>query len=140
MTRNTMQRNINVAALQKRIKEFLKDGPVINDGGWTPVTDADISELHEIIGGLLDLKFERDCDSDQTVEYYLLDRNKGSALFEVIPYLVKYDAPISDRLTYITDLSHTAKYLTSMAETCMGKVAIAGMHLKKDLEKVVTNE
>lgn len=47
-----------------------------SDGGFAPVTETEMEELDEIVGGLIAAKYEKDPDGDLPVRYKLLDRTR----------------------------------------------------------------
>ncbi len=64
------------ATLLKRIEAFLSEPRKAKPGDWPDVTDADMEQLRDIVGRLIDLKFERDVDGDAPVEAVLVDRTR----------------------------------------------------------------
>jgi len=70
--------------LLKRIETFLAS-PEGDGYSWPLPSDAALEELNAIIAGLADLKFKRDCDGDQVVQWMLADR-KRYTLLNFTPY------------------------------------------------------
>src|SRR5690606_27671868 len=44
-----------------------------SDGGYAPVADGDTEALYDIVGQLIELKYENDPDGDRPVQAYLVD-------------------------------------------------------------------
>lgn len=63
-------------SLTELLQEFLKERRESDRGGYAPVTKEDLEQLHEIIGKLIEFKWEADCDGDRPVEWHLTDRTK----------------------------------------------------------------
>jgi hypothetical protein len=73
--------------LQKRIEKFLSVRVNSDGGGWAPVTDEELDELYKIFQGIIDDKYQRDCDGDSPVEFILANRNKEYLpSFRPVPY------------------------------------------------------
>lgn len=64
------------ATLLKRIEAFLAEPRKAKAADWPEVTDEDMAQLRDIVGRLIDLKFERDVDNDSPVEAVLVDRTR----------------------------------------------------------------
>lgn len=60
--------------------------PAEDDGGYLVVMRDDLVALEEIVGEIIDLKFERDVDGDRAVVPLFDDRTKGRMTFAHIPY------------------------------------------------------
>lgn len=58
-----------------RIDQFLK-GYKRTDGGYAPVDPVEVEQLHEIVRGLINLKYEADPDGDRPIEVILTDRTR----------------------------------------------------------------
>ncbi len=73
--------------LLNKINKFLKT-KVKNDGtGWTPIDRDDLGQLQDIFSDLIDLKWDRDCDNDVSLQVKVIDRTKFEPnYFENIPY------------------------------------------------------
>jgi hypothetical protein len=73
--------------LQKRIEKFLSVRVNSDGGGWAPVTDEELNELYKIFQGIIDDKYQRDCDGDSPVNFVLANRNKEYLpSFQPVPY------------------------------------------------------
>lgn len=76
-------------ALHEAVDAFLENRRESKRGGWADVQPGDILDLDFIIDELIELKFERDCDGDQTVLIPpTIDRNDTYDLprYRTIPY------------------------------------------------------
>ena|SRR3990170_7732212 len=82
---------MNRIQLNKKIDVFLKDKRE-SRGGWAEVASEDMEQLDEIVGGLIDLKSQRDPDGDRTIEYAIVNRREG--FWPVSPFRVPYDIEI----------------------------------------------
>ena len=60
-----------------RISDFLEEHKSRVDTGWPEVTKFEFNELHGIIEDLIDLKWDRDVDSDAPVRVRLENRTVG---------------------------------------------------------------
>ncbi len=57
------------------------------DAGWPEVTKTDRMQLLDIIYNLIELKYGRDCDNDQVMQFTLCDRSKERWLYpRTIPH------------------------------------------------------
>lgn len=69
------------------IDKFAKDRRLADGGGWAPVHDEDLDQLHCILNALLVLKFQRDCDGDLPINFEIIDRTKFEpSHFMPVPY------------------------------------------------------
>ena len=82
---------MNRIQLNKKIDVFLKDKRE-SRGGWAEVMSEDMEQLDEIVGGLIDLKSQRDPDGDRTIEYALVNRREG--FWPISPSTIPYDIEI----------------------------------------------
>lgn len=72
--------------LADMINTFLKERRE-SDGGWAPVTEKDIDQLHEILGTLLTAKWGEDPDGDLPISVRVVDRTREHVpFFFPIPY------------------------------------------------------
>jgi hypothetical protein len=89
--------------LKDLINSFLSE-PRKSSGGYAPVTEADMHDLHNIIGQLINEKWEDDPDGDSPIDYKLIDRTKYEPdHFYTLPYV---NGPNSDLENYL-DLALT---------------------------------
>lgn len=63
-------------SLKTMLADFLKHRSKCENSGWPVVADADIEELYAIVGKLLEMKYEKDCDGSLPVEVSFVDRTK----------------------------------------------------------------
>lgn len=59
----------------EKIEAFLNERRV-SDGGFAPVTDKDMEQLHEVMYALVEAKWGSDPDGDRPLNYILIDRTK----------------------------------------------------------------
>lgn len=78
------------ADVVQMVSDFLKN-PIESDGGYVDIPDEEWKMLHEIVYSIIEAKFQRDCDHDQTVEYELCNRKHGRMETIRMPY--KLDTP-----------------------------------------------
>lgn len=72
--------------LVQKIESFLQEKKV-SSGGWPEVTNEEMASLHEILGLLISLKYERDPDGSLPVEFILNDRTRFERQHQLhIPY------------------------------------------------------
>lgn len=72
--------------LKNMIEGFLKDRRE-SDGGYAPVTEADMNRLDGIIATLVALKFDEDPDDDRPVVWRLINRNTHQGMhYRPVPY------------------------------------------------------
>ena len=81
------------ARLLKRLEAFLAVKSR-SQGGYAPVGEEDIQALGEILGGIIEAKYEKDLDGDVPVRFNLVDRTRfwNNSFFN-IPYTREGDAP-----------------------------------------------
>lgn len=80
----------NRAEFLAKLNAFL-DTPCRAEGGsWPEVSDDDMKMLWALVGELVDLKFERDCDGDSVIDIVLTDRSRyEKPLYLPIPWASK---------------------------------------------------
>ena len=87
--------------VQEAVELFLSERRSSDHGDWANPTDGDMNLLDEIIYGLIEQKFERDCDGDLPLRYHVLDRTK----YEPLTYLdiphTGMDSTMEERLKNI---------------------------------------
>lgn len=59
----------------KKIEAFLNERRT-SKGGWAPVTDKDMEQLHAVMYALTEAKWGPDEDGDRPLNYILIDRTK----------------------------------------------------------------
>lgn len=104
--------------LQKQIQNFLREKRNSEGGGWSPVTVDDYVQLHQIIGSLLELKWERDGGGDLPIEHHLIDRTKGF-LPGLLPILHPYwrdDDTVADHIDRLELLTAKMNSLAGSAD------------------------
>jgi len=64
--------------LFKQLEKFLEEKVPAGEGGdyMAKPTDENIKDLYEIFHGIVDLKFEEDCDGDSPIKVNITDYNK----------------------------------------------------------------
>jgi hypothetical protein len=74
--------------LIERIADFINDKRKSERGGWAEVREKDMTELDEILDGIISSKWEQDADGDLPINCKLIDRTKFEPdHFFVLPYL-----------------------------------------------------
>lgn len=74
------------ADVRVNIEQFLKERRH-STGGWAPVTDEDMDQLHTVIHTLIAAKWGADPDGDRPINYILIDRTKYRPMhFVPLPY------------------------------------------------------
>jgi hypothetical protein len=87
------------------IDKFLeKKTPCSRGGGWAPVTQEELEQFYEIIGKLVETKYQADADGDHPIEYILIDRNG----FEGLPFRPMPYAPRAAKATTSEDVLQEA--------------------------------
>jgi hypothetical protein len=80
----------DITAISDRIAAFLANGQTPSGGGFAPVTEADLEQLHGIFGALIAAKYETDPDGDLPIEFILTDRTRFERPMHLaIPYTHK---------------------------------------------------
>lgn len=70
-----------------KLNAFLDQPRASVDTSWPTVTEEDMQELWGLVGDLIDLKFERDCDGDSVIDVILTDRSRyEKPLYLPIPW------------------------------------------------------
>jgi len=95
------------------VEDFLKT-PVASDGGWVDITDEDWKMLHEIVHSIIEAKFQRDCDNDQSVGFALCNRKNGSMETIRVPYTL--ESP-QDMEQAVHAMGHAASIIDRLSKT-----------------------
>jgi hypothetical protein len=125
------------ARFLSRLDTFLEEF-VECDGGWAKITDEDHSEMHELIGMMIDLKVQRDPDGDRTIQYATVNRRKGRMETFIIPYPPrdKEDShPTEDDMfAYAEDMARTAAHLSRTAASVSEQGSYPLNEIRRDRE------
>ena len=91
MRRTRKNSESKVKALLKDVESFIERQSLCDENsGWPKVDAKDWVVLSLIIGRLIALKWQDDCDGDRPVEFKLRDRTKYESGWELaLPYLHK---------------------------------------------------
>jgi hypothetical protein len=103
-----------LSRLDKFLEEFVEC-----DGGWAKITDEDHSEMHELIGMMIDLKVQRDPDGDRTIQYATVNRRKGRMETFIIPYPPRdkenSSPTLDEQYAYSENMSRIAAWMAKTA-------------------------
>lgn len=76
--------------ISERIRAFLASGQTPSSGGFAPVAEDELEQLHGIVHALIEAKYEADPDGDLPVEASLVDRTRFERPMHIaIPYTHK---------------------------------------------------
>lgn len=100
-------------AILEKVSKFL-DTYSEGDGGWSPVSTEDFIEARELMDEILRYKFRPDPDGDGTVQFKLIDRNKG---YDPCPFVIQYPHKITTDEERFYTISRCNSVIKNMSDT-----------------------
>lgn len=114
----------------KLVSKFLET-PIESDGGWPEIPDEEWKMLHEVFYQIIEAKFQRDCDSDQGVEFELCNRKKHRMQSLRIPYTTKTDTDMEQAAHAIGHAANIVDQLSRQMSFAMSDRRRADARKKK---------